>query len=229
MPSITRHAETQETHFNAFSVISDMTDEVFTSLVTAFEKTQPILNPNFLALKIAEEVKALTTEQLSDITTTIISLISVLLRNKVPVDNLIVFILNNLPLGDDDRFKNFQAKEEAFKHKLNILLSINNLHLLAKAIDLMREYDNIFSNARVVSDIRPIFDFGVDDTDPALVGIVHNLKLTYLNNGQLKEFFLALDDSDLQVLTKSLSRATQKAEKLREIANKTNLKLISVE
>jgi hypothetical protein len=68
---------------------------------------------------------------------------------------------------------------------------------LVKVIDLSLEYTNAFDNARIVTDIRPIFE---DDVERGVIaGIIsHVLRLTYLQDGQLKTVSIATDHSDLE-------------------------------
>jgi hypothetical protein len=86
----------------------------------------------------------------------------------------------------------------------------------SKALELMTEYDRIFcqNGARVVSDIRPVFS---TDLHPKAAVIVHQLRIAYHEGGQTepRQFFVALDSSDLRQLKSVLERAEEKEQQLR--------------
>jgi hypothetical protein len=53
--------------------------------------------------------------------------------------------------------------------------------------------------------------------------IVHNLKIRYYEDSQLKEMFFALDDNDLIELRKVLDRAENKSKQLAKIISKCDI------
>jgi hypothetical protein len=96
------------------------------------------------------------------------------------------------------------------------LLEIDTIRLRAKAVDLQVNHAFVFQNALVLTDIRPVFAMDAPrEVKGALV--FHTLKIEYFQNGETREFFVSLDDRDLNLIRKSLDRADAKAAILREI------------
>ncbi|MBA7656344.1 hypothetical protein ES703_64268 [subsurface metagenome] len=87
--------------------------------------------------------------------------------------------------------------------------------LINKALQLYSEYQNLFLDARILTDLRPIFKSNLKE-GPAGGIIVHNLKVIYQSkhDSRSQEIFLALDSADLDTLIKVLERAKEKAENL---------------
>ena len=94
----------------------------------------------------------------------------------------------------------------------------------AKASVIRTDYERVFQSSRILTDVRPIFH----DTDslPAIIAISHNLKLTYIRSSNKEDFFVALDDADLEMLVETLSRAQAKSKILKEWYNSSSLKVL---
>lgn len=94
----------------------------------------------------------------------------------------------------------------------------------AKASIVRTDYERVFHGSRILTDIRPIFhDI---DSLPATIAISHNLKLTYMHNNNMEEFFVVLDDADLEKLTESLLRAQAKSKLLKDWSISSSLKVL---
>lgn len=107
----------------------------------------------------------------------------------------------------------------AFERRLISLLSIESLTLSAKASDMQHEYERLFVSARIMSDVRTIFDQA--GTEAVGTMIIHNLNIEYSQAGEYKELFIALDDADIAKLRKVLDRADKKTTVLEELIKRT--------
>jgi hypothetical protein len=114
-----------------------------------------------------------------------------------------------------------------FKHRLTQLLNAKPLQLVAKAHDVLLEHSQIFTSARIVSDIRPVFGEKNEDPPTAAV-IVHMLNMTYRSDSDTKDFVVALDTKDIQLLLDVLERAKTKTQSLESIIQATNMTYIPV-
>jgi len=108
------------------------------------------------------------------------------------------------------------------KNRLSMFLGIPSLLVSSKAISVRLENDKLFSKARVVSDIRPIFGENVKESPQAAI-ILHQLGIHYFQDGDHKEFFVAMDTDEIQELISSLERAKAKAESLETVLAAANL------
>lgn len=101
------------------------------------------------------------------------------------------------------------------------MLSIETLQIAFKASHLANEHDRVFSLAKVVTDIRPVF--GSEVGNPVGAVIMHTLNIDYFSNGTHEEFRVALGAEDLNVLRGVIERAEQKAKALHNMLKGTAL------
>ena len=97
----------------------------------------------------------------------------------------------------------------------------------AKATDIRSEYKHVFCTARILTDLRPVYGRDVEERPSAGV-VVHEAKITYHDSGeeQTKDFYVALDNDDIQQLKKLLDRATRKEASLKTSARKGGINVL---
>jgi hypothetical protein len=107
------------------------------------------------------------------------------------------------------------------------LLSLDaTLGVTAKALDVMTEHQRILVKARILTDLRPVFKDNVNEP-PAAAVIVHTLQLVFHENDEHKEFFVAMDSSDLESLDRLIERAKQKGSSLKALAATSKLTVLT--
>lgn len=96
---------------------------------------------------------------------------------------------------------------------LDLLLESKALLLSAKATSLSSEFEQVYSESRILTDVRPIFE---NDAGARLLGhfLVHNLKLVVETTQGVRELFVALGEEGLESLGKDIERARLKAKQL---------------
>lgn len=92
----------------------------------------------------------------------------------------------------------------------------SSVGITAKAHDVFADHERAFIDARIITDIRPIFrsDPGLA---PAGAAIVHMLKIEFSHGGEADEFYVAMDTSDVVKLKKLLERDELKAQQLKRV------------
>jgi hypothetical protein len=117
-----------------------------------------------------------------------------------------------------------QEESQNLENRLVVLLNDQKIYYAYKSRKLITENANNFISCRVVSDIRPVFDFDIEQ-DPIAGVITHNLHIHYDSelSGIHKDFFICLDAYDIQVLIEALSRAEKKEEVLGRILKKSGI------
>lgn len=109
--------------------------------------------------------------------------------------------------------------------RLSALLGIQSLKLYARANEVQHQYGEVFFGARIISDIRTVFE--PDGTKPLGAMVVHNLKITSGHgpfHQQHHDHFFALDNADLEILQRVIERAKDKTVSLEGIIkNQPNL------
>ncbi len=117
-----------------------------------------------------------------------------------------------------------------FKSYLTQILSLDDtLGVSAKASQLRSEQDHVYCTARILTDLRPVYGRDVDKGPLAAV-VVHQAKITYHENGEetTKDFYVALDSSDIVELKKLLDRASRKEASLTAIARRGDLNVLEL-
>jgi len=101
------------------------------------------------------------------------------------------------------------------------------LQITMKAMGVVVDQDHVFYHARILTDIRPVFNDNGDSVDAAV--IVHSLRIHYGENADHKDFYVALDTSDIQSLRQVLDRADAKAKCLQGLMKTSGVSYLDAE
>jgi hypothetical protein len=196
--------------------LGSMSEEAFQVLKAAFS-TAP---PNLRIDTFSEQVKNSVTRalpEMADIAGIIIGLSRSPRDSSVSVEELASSVA-----GEILKRKGEHPDPVLLENRLSGLLGIQSLKLWAKAANVQHQYEEIFSAARIISDIRTVFE--ADGVTPLGAMVVHNLKITSVDgHHKFHDRFLALDNADLDILKEVLQRATDKTGSLENIIMKSGL------
>ena len=103
------------------------------------------------------------------------------------------------------------------------LLGCRSLTSASKAIGLRTDFPNIFCDAKILTDVRPVFGDDPKKPPPGAI-ITHTLKIDYHRSGggRRQEFYVGLDADDLDKLARVLQRARDKKSSLRQLLQKAD-------
>lgn len=104
---------------------------------------------------------------------------------------------------------------------LESLLTVQALSTQTKAQELQRDFANIFWDAKVITDIRPIWDGDVR-RPPVGTVITNTLKLEYHHTGGHGELYVNIDKKDIDTLLLALKRAKNKIATIESLATSNN-------
>ena len=125
------------------------------------------------------------------------------------------------------------ALEEDFKSFQEFFVKILSLHdtvgVRAKAFRLMPQHQHLFVRSELYSDIRPVFRPDNPTIRPSAAVIVHSLKIVYREGTETKDFYLGLDDDDLQQLKATIDRAILKHECLKLMISDFGIQCLGLE
>ncbi len=113
---------------------------------------------------------------------------------------------------------------ELLKRWLPRLVEIESLYVSSKATDVLFDCPAHFISARILTDVRPLFD---DDANIEGTTIAHTLRIDYHEARDFKRFFVALDASDMDSLVKTLERAKRKNVVLSDYVTKTGVRIVT--
>jgi hypothetical protein len=111
---------------------------------------------------------------------------------------------------------------EPFKRYLAELLSLKSLFVTAKALEVTHEHEHALCDARILTDMRPVFGL---NNEPAAAVAVHMLKLSYHEgfHGDIRNFFVALTPENIREFKHLIERAEIKEASLKTIAARSGL------
>lgn len=221
MASVGRNLRIPKSFHGAFADLLQLEDRSFNELVAAFEQASPTLFRGDLAAFVAERV-TLNRETTQSIVKTLVNLYIVRRDGgRKDAGEFAAEVREALRAEDDPRLKAKDSEWDVFSRRLETLLGFeNSIGITSKALEVMWRNQRVFCDdgARMVSDVRPIFK---DDAtkSPVAAVVVHTLKISYHEEGEIREFYVALDTKDLLALRKLLQREEEKLESLKEVLN----------
>jgi predicted RNA-binding protein YlqC (UPF0109 family) len=114
-----------------------------------------------------------------------------------------------------------EEEQNEFQDKMSKLLSLSTLGVASKIEQLREDFAKTFHAAKILTDIRPVF--AKPEERPVGAAVTHTLKIEYHEEGEHKEFYVALDAEDLEKLKAVLQRAGAKASSLKSLLKAANL------
>ena len=105
--------------------------------------------------------------------------------------------------------------------KLTLLLSLSSLERVSKIEQLKADHQSIFYDAKILTDLRPLFDQPKEQPIGAIV--THTLKIICHDAGEHKELYFSLDAEDILTLKKIAERAADKMSSLQALLKSANI------
>lgn len=202
-----------ESHREGFKLLSKLNEPNFKKLLKTLSNIDRGTLPDKLSTDISDEIgiEKKVANEISKILFSVYSLKERFEGDTSQLTNELSLALKNanVDIGADSKWKRL---EERLNKMLSFDQTIGNTF---KALKLLSEYDKIFVDSKIVTDIRPAFNESDNlSTNTAL--IVHNLKVEYHKADRHEEVYFALDSNDLDKLKKQIERAKKKEEKIKD-------------
>lgn len=223
MPSIS----VPDTYHSGIDVLTRITEDQFSQLLSSIESATPALFASGLASQIAPSIEGVKSRDVREVVDSLIAMYAVRTRLNIPVADFATSISNAI---DDFGEEDFSEEDKSrLANRLTQLLEIEKpLGITAKANDILTEHEHVFCTARILTDIRPIYQADLAST-PSEAVITHTLKLTYHHDREHKEFYVALDSDDLQTLKAAIERAEFKEQGAKSLLSKANVLYLNAE
>lgn len=219
MPSSLIIPEDYETGYAKLIALEDPVAEQF---IKALTDAPMVLRPADLAVRLAEQLAgSIEADDVYEIIQTLVSLYPVE-EDFETHEQLAEEICEAIADTDSEILNLPEGKRERFKQRLVKFLDIDSLRVASKANILLHEYEHVVHNARVLTDIRPIFGTN-PDAPPKAALIVHTLKINYHDAEGLKEFYVAMDSDEMDQLMYVLDRADAKSKSLKAVLEAAKL------
>ncbi|MCX6980993.1 MAG: hypothetical protein NTV08_09620 [Verrucomicrobia bacterium] len=201
------------------TALRDAELEVWTALVNRVEELPP--HP-MLPDGLRETLSAAASPEFVDtLLRQTLSLIGMMLQIRLTADEIFQALhsaLQGAPaLWDEAALNRWAEREPLFRR----ILGADAVVGTAKALDLSYDHAQLLRRARILTDIRPIFDREATSIQGAVIS--HTLRLRYDDLDGEHSISLALDRSDVESLIDECKRALSKCDVALQFVKKTGL------
>lgn len=205
-----------------------LSDEAVWELVEALKEEPPVLNGSNMSARVASKLETVPRKDVDDIVGILGSLYLLRSRYGSSIDDFTNDVLQAMDESDTEELKLSGKNRDHFRSRLSELLDLKSVGVGTKALEVLFENERSFHSARIVTDLRPIF--GADPEEPpAGAVVVHMLKITYFERGRLRDFFVALDTTDVGTLRGILDRASLKDNNLKAFLDSAQMPYVDPE
>ena len=213
-------------HERGLVLIKSLEDSDIGRIVESMKDASPGLDSHQILSIIRPIIPGVADEDAEKISETLYSLYSFIGHSDISIESFLDDISESTATTDNQDLRTSTVEERSsLRSKLRSLLTVRPLAILSKARALKRDSANIFSDARIISDIRPVWDGEVTEPPEGIV-ISQTLKLIYYDLVGLKEIYLSISSDDIDNLINILQRAQAKAESLTALAGRTSMKIL---
>lgn len=181
--------------------VVSLSDEQFSSIVAGINTALAGNSARQSLRRMSSTEPPITQEQYVSVFDTAISLGFGMAEVEEDVPGFARLLANSLDAEKPDE----TLDRDKLRTRVEALLSIDGLLTRARATSLALENHRIFLDASVVTDLRPVF--GTDGVTPTGMVLVHDFKVVFGEGGDRHEFFVSLDDHDLDKLIGLLNKA----------------------
>jgi len=178
-----------------------------------------------MASAIAESVPSIPIEDLAKILDLLYSLYHVRELSELNRNSFLRELVESVRENADPKISDEELP--IIRQRFKDLLSLQAMESISKAIGLQREEERIYCEAKIISDIRPVFGEDIK-VKPVAATITHTLKISYHEDGDHKVFYIVLDEVDLDELEQIVKRAKTKAETLTKVLSDSKIPRLGI-
>ena len=212
MPSVSgvKPLKVPERHVAAFQALLRMQEDDFAHLLSVLDAAEPTDAPN----RLAESIHRGTALSVSDsraLLDAVMELAVLRQRSLSSSGHMAARVAASSQFADGD------DKSEEFIERTEQLLSSDLIRLHSKVSSIGSEYERVFVNSQILTDLRPIFNDEVaEGPEPEAALLSHTLSLHFIgSDGKHDNFYVVLDDGDLRALHQVIDRALKKTTSLK--------------
>jgi hypothetical protein len=198
-----------------------LSDEALQELITALAEADPVLNVEDLTQRIASrDDLTISGSEATSAVRTAFEIAGVLAASKASLRQFSENIAqsSDLDMSDGDRRRLTAVLEK--------LLSIPSIVLSARALQNAYDHYRILQDCSMYTDIRPLFSEN-PGAGPFAVAVMHSLRLSFYEDGQVRSVFLSLDSNDVRNLQRLVSQALEQANALSDVLERATLRMLT--
>lgn len=212
-----------------FAKIRDLSDESAQEFLSALRKAPPTFNARSISSVVASMVDTIAASDVEEMVPALLSLYSYRDISQWSISDVVEGIARAMEESTSKRLILPAEERGSFEERLSQLLSIEALDVAVRGGDVLLETERSFQEVRVLTDVRPIFEPENPKANPKGAVIAHSLKIKYWDGYEAKDFFVTLDTADVRTFLDHLERANAKAESLKSLLKRADVKYIDAE
>ena len=207
-------------------VIKSLSDSDVNRILEVLKDASPSSEPADIATMLRPNLPEISDTDIQQFAETLHSLYLFRSHSDVSADQFAVDLAEATRESGNPKVHTTNPEElAALERKLKSLLKVRPLSILAKALGLQYDFANIFWDAKVLSDIRPVWDGDVTKPPEGIV-ITQTLKLEYHYVGGHGEIYVCLDNEDIEQLISVLQRAKDKVTTMKSLVKVSSMKIL---
>jgi hypothetical protein len=205
-----------------FHKIATVGDAAFDSLLVAIKSTDATLRGRQFSKNVAEKVPLIDKGDVGSILGAAVVLYVIRRKSDMTLSpQEIAGGIVNSPLFAESKQFTPTLRDVLSERIVKLLDCDKSIGVTSKALDVMTEHERVYCNARILSDIRPVFATAPETADGAV--IIHNLQIGFHFNGKHREIYIALDSGDIKQLKAIIERAEKKDTALQSILTQSRI------
>ncbi|MCE0498564.1 MAG: hypothetical protein LV481_11520 [Methylacidiphilales bacterium] len=217
-----------EDAYSAIQALVELGTKDFDALVDALSKAKPAIDPSDFCKHLSEQSPQIKFSVIASILDELFRMEVARESWNLPVPEFAKHLADAALEEASEEFPITPESRDVLEARLSrIFESRKALSLTAKALSIVTDQPHLFYSAKLLSDIRPVFNESGKSID-AMV-ILHNLRIHYGDGEEHKDFVVTLDRRDIKKLRSVLERAEQKAETLRAFLKLSQTEYLDVE
>jgi uncharacterized protein (DUF1778 family) len=214
--------------YPAIQKLAHLSAEDFAAFLAALERAKPAATPSLFSQHVAEHAPQISSSTIRMIVDELFSMNYAFEDLDFSIDEMAKSVAEAAFDEQSEEFPIGEADRDILKDRLAKLFVLKaSLGLTSKALGLLTDTDRLFYTARILTDIRPIFNEEGDVVEATV--ILHNLVVHYGENGDHKDFFVTLDTNDIKALREVLDRADSKAKALESLLKRSEVSYLGME
>lgn len=217
-----------EDAYSAIQALVGLNSKDFSALADALAKAKPAIDPADFCKHLSELSPQIEFSILASIVGELFRLDVARENWALPAPEFSKLIADAALAETSEDFPINTESRGVLESRLTKIFEVRkSLSLTAKALNIVTDQPHLFYSAKLMTDVRPVFDESGKAID-AMV-LLHNLRIHYGDGDEHKDFVVTMDARDLKKLRAVLERAEQKAETLKNFWNLSKTLYLDVE
>jgi len=196
--------------------ILEVSDETISELTSQLERAPFAFSSEDLSEAISEQVTGISQSDLDEMLESLVFLYAVRDSAEVPLSDFIDDVIEGIEQEEDLAEGLDKVTPDKFKERLSALLNNKAVAITSKARLKQKAHEKTLCSVQLLTDIRPVFAANGNGAPVAALPI-YTLNISYHHGRVLKEFFVALDSDDLDILEGLIDQARVESEQLKAI------------